>query len=404
MYSKWDLVLLAAVILIFVAAGFFGWWIIIIALIPFLGIYIQEMHVGERLQQSEERYRKLVDASPDAIVVLDKTGVIRVIDDQTKVLFRNKTRDEVIGRSGFDFVIPEDRERMQKELGRLLTTGSLKGLKYTSLRLDGSKFPTVANASVISDSEGNPESIMLILHDVTKELEIDTAKTDFFAAAAHQLRTPLSTLRWEMELLSNRKTPLTEERQKQVFKRMYSQVLRLIDVVNTMLDSSLLEQGIVRTHPERVVLNVVIGKTLKEFSEMSNGHKVKIDYSHGRLGEAYLDPLQLGDVVSNLITNAVKYSGKENEVKVTATRQGQVLHIEVADNGFGIPKEEQPLIFTKFYRTKQAKKVDPEGSGLGLYVIKSYIDAWGGTIRFKSPMKEGRGTTFYIDIPLKEVV
>lgn len=235
--------------------------------------------------------------------------------------------------------------------------------------------------------------------------QLDLMKTEFISLAAHQLRTPLSTMRWNIELLTVGKTveglpPSIKEK----LHSIYASSRRLVTLVNTLLDISRIEQGIIPNTPQNTNVMEVVKGVIEEAQAMAQNMNVTLELKahHGDLGAIFVDPQRFQEVLSNLISNAIKFNSAGGRVDIIIERKEDILHIEVSDTGIGIAAEEAEKIFGKFYRTTAAKNIDPQGVGLGLFMVKSYIETWGGRIWFKSPTQGTLGTTFFVEIPIKK--
>jgi signal transduction histidine kinase len=185
---------------------------------------------------------------------------------------------------------------------------------------------------------------------------------------------------------------------------------RMIKLVNTLLNVSRLEVGALKIQPVPVDIAKLIQKTLAELRPMIEKKGIKVKTEFGKDSSGYFDPELLAIVTSNILSNAVNYTAPRGVVHVGATRVpvgarvgGTVLSedsmlITVADTGYGIPEREQSRLFRKFFRANNARRKHTDGSGLGLYIVKSILDKTGGHIWFTSA--EDKGTTFYITVPL----
>lgn len=231
-----------------------------------------------------------------------------------------------------------------------------------------------------------------------KLAEFDRLKSEFISIAAHQLRTPLGSMRWNMEiLLSDKKL---SQNSKEKIKRIYNRNKEMIELVNDLLTVSRIEQG--RVHGNNQATNIldVVNNMVFEMQSEAQDRGITIEVIEKEtLPIILIDVQHLKDVIQNLLSNAVKYSNRGGRVKVELSLiDNMYVQISIADTGIGIPKKDQTKIFSKFFRGENAVRSDTQGSGLGLFVVKSYIDECSGRISFES--EEGKGTTFYINLPI----
>lgn len=355
-----------------------------------------------QLKENEEKYKKLISTSPDSIFVTDLNGVIQVIDQQVLKQFGFENENEIIGKSGFSLIATEDHQKTQAALAEVIRTGEVSNVEYMSVRKDGSRFYTSSNASLILNTRGRPEGVMIVARDVTKEKELDKAKSDFFALAAHQLRAPLSAIHWNIELILNDKanTVLPDSFKKKL-NDIYKSNQRLVQLVKNLLDVSKIEQGVLPNNPVSVEVAELVQSVINDLKAAAEKKLVTIELKQeGEIGSIFVDPDRFREMMVNLITNAIKFNREKGHIVISLVRKNDVLHLEISDNGIGIPAEAQDKIFSKFYRTQAAKQIDPEGTGIGLFMSKLYVAKIGGKIWFESPTKSGNGTVFYIELPL----
>jgi signal transduction histidine kinase len=167
--------------------------------------------------------------------------------------------------------------------------------------------------------------------------------------------------------------------------------IRMIDLVNALLDVSRIEAGHISVNPEPTDLKELINQVLIELQNSIDSKKIKMHFSiEDALPSISLDPKLARQVYMNLLTNAIKYTHESGEVNISISRNGSRLQSEISDNGIGIPEKDLPRICEKFFRAPNAAKFDPEGNGLGMYLVKSIVNSLGGDFSIES--QEGKGT------------
>ncbi len=241
------------------------------------------------------------------------------------------------------------------------------------------------------------------LQEMNKKLiDIDKVKTEFVSIASHQLRTPLSAIRWYIEELYNEELGKLNKIQKNYLGDMMETSNTIIRLVNNLLNISRLEESRLNITPKPTVLANLIKTVISEqlASNVKKGRKILFVEPKIKLPKIKIDPTLIRQVLSNLISNAVKYSfGKEKcKVIVTLKKNDTEAIIAIEDFGVGIPKKYQNRVFDKFVRAENVVKGETEGSGLGLYFCKKIIEVSGGKIWFKSQVN--KGTKFFINLPL----
>lgn len=231
---------------------------------------------------------------------------------------------------------------------------------------------------------------------------VNKTKSDFVSIVAHQLRSPLSSLRWSLELLGDEKTGHLSEKQKEIFEIVNKSNKRMIDLVNDLLNVCRIEEGRLKINPQEISLEEIVESVVKELLPLAKEKKVNIVLEKEKnLPLVYADPERIRMVIQNLIDNAIKYSKKEGgKVKVSLLKENNQIKFTVKDNGIGIPAILQKRVFEKFFRAKNyPPQREISGTGLGLFIAKGIIKMSGGEINFQS--KEGKGSTFWFTLPIK---
>lgn len=301
------------------------------------------------------------------------------------------------------FADKADADRVAKEWQKILTTSgpfsftfraiSKKG-RLMQLRVQGKMTPK-RGALEASKVEG-------VITDVTKEMEVDRAKTEFVSLASHQLKTPLTSISWLAEaLLRGTGGKLTAEQENYVSKIMESSG-RMSTMVNDLLNVSRIETDTLAIRPETVDAVALMTSVIDEQRHAAEEKGVALTFTHtDNIPTPSADPQLLRMIFQNLLSNAIKYTGQGGAVACDmspAEAGREMIFLSVKDSGIGIPKKDVPHIFEKLVRASNAQSLVPDGTGLGLYLVKTILDRVGGGITFES--EEGKGTTFYATIPL----
>ncbi|TSA46022.1 sensor histidine kinase [bacterium] len=230
---------------------------------------------------------------------------------------------------------------------------------------------------------------------------IENIQSDFVSLASHQLRTPLSAVKWFSEILIGQKQGKLNPKQLYYLREIYRSNERAISLINDLLDVSRIQEGHIHLELRDTYVEKVIEEILDSYSTLLKSNKVSINFEiiNGPLPKIEADQEKLKRIIINLLSNSIKYTEAQGKIRITVEKDTTHLTVSVTDSGIGIPKKDQANIFKKFFRSTNVIKMSPDGSGLGLFITKSLVDAMGGKISFRS--KEGEGTTFYFTLPIK---
>ena len=278
--------------------------------------------------------------------------------------------------------------------GRTATLGE----RLRLAREDGSHVAVSGNVAPYFDEENRTNGIVVAFRDVTIEREIDRQKSDFISIASHQLRTPLSALRWFLDLLLAGDAGPLKPTQREYLGDMAVSVTRMIKLVGDLLNISRIESGRTKPNPERIETRAFTESLVRELMPLIKQKEVA--FTHATAKDAvgfYADPSLARQAVSNILSNAIKYTPGGGTVALSVSVVDGETVFKVKDTGLGIPKSQQYRIFDKFFRGENVVAQETAGSGLGLYVVKTIVEISGGRVWFDSV--EGKGTTFYVTFP-----
>jgi len=254
--------------------------------------------------------------------------------------------------------------------------------------------------------------------DTSVSRELEQAKADFVSLASHQLRTPLSIVKWYSDYILCGDAGEINAEQKKYLGEIFKTNQRMIDLVNALLDVSRIDLGTFSIEPEPTDIIKKANEAVKKYESIIKLKKVIFEKNFEKMPLLNLDPRLILIVLENILSNAVKYTPDGGRVRFTIKKTDVNILIKVSDTGVGVSRELRSKMFSKMFRAADAKKMVAGGNGLGLYVAKAVIEKSGGKIWFESPsmeffieeggkkawknlMKSGLGTTFFITIPLK---
>jgi signal transduction histidine kinase len=246
--------------------------------------------------------------------------------------------------------------------------------------------------------------LLVLAFVVTKSFEklaeANRMKSEFVSVVSHQLRSPLSNLRWVIEILMSGRIGKIEEDQIEYFKILRENCGRMRDLVSNLLTVSRIDTATLPIKNAEFSFSDLVREIVKRSEIFAKASNVILEVNcESNPLNVIADSSQTSLVVDNLLDNAIKYTKDKGTVKINVKEKGKNLYFEITDSGVGIPQEDQKYIFQKFFRSQNAAKHQTQGSGLGLYIAKAIIEKTGGKIGFKS--QEGVGSTFWFTLPIK---
>ena len=357
----------------------------------------------QALQYSEERFRQLAENIDDVLWIrsLEHEDYLYVNLAYEKIWGRSVNSVYQNGSSILDTIHPADRQRVALTMSDVLIVNGYDE-EYRIVKPDGIVRWIHTRVFPIRNAAGATYRLAGVSADITdqKNLEhnlqdINRLKTDFLTTAAHELRTPLTTIKGFTELLLSR--PFDENRRTRYLTLMNEQSGILAQIIDDLLDVSRLEANrSIMLKLELLQIDDLLQKTITPFIELGILHQININASVN-LPSCIGDIVRIGEVIKNLISNAIKYSPQGGTIAVSADVVEDDLQVSIQDNGIGMTVEQQSHLFEKFYRA-DASNVAISGTGLGLAISKLIIELHGGKIWAKSEYRVG--STFYFTLPL----
>jgi len=242
----------------------------------------------------------------------------------------------------------------------------------------------------------------IITRSFERLAEASRLKSEFISIVSHQLRSPLSNLKWTIELLMSGKLGMIEERQIEYFKIIKENSNRMHELVSDLLTVSRIESAKLPFKEEDFSMQELVRNLINEYKPLISAYNVKVVFNESNdLPHVFSDPSRIKLVIENLLDNAVRYTKQRGEIKIELSQKNSNIYFSIKDNGVGIPEKDKKYIFQKFFRSENALKHQTKGSGLGLYISKAIIKKAKGKIGFQST--ENKGSTFWFTLPLKKV-
>lgn len=356
-----------------------------------------------KLSAATQKDEALISSIGDSMVVTDEYGEITKTNPEFEIMM-GYSENELVGRgivSAIPAATPDGNPVPPEERAvvEALSTGKPAHATYSLKRKDGSSLIVEMTASPYLIN-GKPAGAVVVMRDVSQQSAIDKAKTEFVSLASHQLRTPLSTINWYLEMVLGGDAGKISKEQTQYLQEIYAANQRMVTLVNSLLNVSRIDLGTFAIEPEPTDLKQTVNNVMDELKAQIFQKKLKVSTKFDDNLRPYnADPKLAHIIFQNLISNAVKYTQDGGQITIKIAYDNSHIILQVADNGFGIPRAQQKKIFTKLFRADNVIAKDTDGTGLGLYLIKAIAEEAGGSIGFVS--KENAGTTFTIKLPKK---
>lgn len=373
----------------------------------YLGIAIDvedELNAQRELQLQESRLRALFELSPVGIALNDfETG--QFIDGNPKLIEpTGYTEAEFKALNYYDLTPPEYFEKEKEMLVSMEQFGRYGPFEKEYIRKDGSRYPILLNGVVVEDKAGR-KLIWSIIEDISERKHLESLKNQFISTVSHELRTPLTSVSGALVLLQSGRLGEMSPKAVNMLNIAANNSKRLISLINDLLDFEKLASGNMNFDFQLHSAEHLIRDALDDNSTYAAQHG--IDLHLRPLPEAldsaqvYVDEQRFQQVMSNLISNAVKFSPQNSAVEITVSLLAQGLRVLVSDHGPGIPEEFRNRIFKRFQQAAHEGKTTKSGTGLGLAITRELVEAMHGKIDFVSTV--GEGSCFYFDLPLSQL-
>jgi len=351
------------------------------------------------IADTKSRLRVMVNRLSDGVMATDNSK--RVVLANPAFLHLIGYRGEsVLGRMAEDFITCEPL------LGLIDQALAMPRERFAELNQElagGQGQDRILNASCtpFRDRIGHNIGTITVLHDITALKKMDQMKSDFVSLVSHEIRSPMNSLLMQIKVIMDGLAGDITEKQKEILGRASEKISNLINMASELLDLAQIESGLITQEKEELNIPDLLADQVAfhQAGAREKGLEISLE-SPDRLNPVLANRRNMEEVVSNLITNAIKYSPRGGRITVSAGAESGYVVIRVSDTGIGIPEEELDKIFNRFYRVKDERTRYVNGTGLGLSIVKSIVEAHHGNIQVKS--RPGEGSTFIVYLPFSE--
>lgn len=357
---------------------------------------------------SQERGRsQILKTKEEAILSSIADGVFALDNEGTVILF-NKAASAISGFKPEDIIghpydrvlefVHEGDGKPKYDFIHEALQGEITSVANAMLLTEETALPVAISAAPIISGEDRQIGVIVVFRNVSHERQLEQAKDEFVSLVSHQLRAPLTAMRLFVEMLLDGQVGALNPQQNDYLKKVEVSTWRMIDLVNDFLNTSRLELNRLKMEPQEIHLEDLVASSVEEFVPLTEQKHINLSFTKPSLPKVLIEPSLYRQIINNLLTNAIRYTPENGDVTITlGQNEDDAYQLDVADTGIGIPITAQAKLFSRFYRADNARLVESEGSGLGLYLIKRILDLCGGKVWYDT--EEGKGTTFHVIIP-----
>jgi len=358
----------------------------------------EQKKAKEALAESEQLLRNITSAAPASLWMSDDEGLITYIN-QTWVDWTGRPFEDHMGIKWVDSIIEEDREKAAEKFKKDTLNRDPYEAEFRIDHIDGTKHWCVATGRPQLRTDGTFLGYIGACVDITEQKHMQQQKDDFIGIASHELKTPVTSIKAYTQVLERMLLKKGEAREAAMIGKMDAQLNRLTNLIGDLLDVTKINSGKLQFNDQDFDFNLHLDELLEDLQRTTTKHIIIKKFSP--TGIVYGDKERIGQVVTNLITNAIKYSPNADKIIVCTALENDEATLCVQDYGIGIPKANLDRVFEQFYRVSGEMQHTFPGLGLGLYISSEIIKREGGRIWVNS--EQGKGSTFCFALPLKNV-
>ncbi len=329
-------------------------------------------------------------------------GRIIASEGWNEMLGHDSTDDTDPRELWYQHTHPDDRIRMRESERAYSASGADRyEIEYRVITDAGTtRWQAIHGSTVKRDADGKPERMVGIVQDITERKKLEKLKSEFISSVNHELRTPLTSIKGALSLIIGRANGTLPNKTIRMLEIAYENSERLVTLINDLLDIEKMQSGKINLEKKSLVIGELIDKAITANQAYADKFEVSLSWQSCDSDNIciYADENRLMQVLANLLSNAIKFSQQGGVVRLSATRNDEMVRLCVDDNGTGIPLEFQDRIFERFSQADASDSRQKGGTGLGLAITKELVERHGGQVSFNST--PGHGATFYIDLPI----
>lgn len=355
-----------------------------------------------KIKKHKASIEQIIDAISESILVVDKHYKITLFNKSAEELF-GVSKNSAIGDGAHDYLelYSTNNSPVSPETFCFKKSTKKSHIEDITLLARGKKYRVSIKSAVIELDEA-PEECLITISDITKVKELERSKDEFLSVASHELRTPMTIIKSYLWMVSTEKHGKLGSKQKEYIKKAIISTERMIELINDILNVSRIEQNALNVVINRVELVDSVTELVSDFKVKADEKGLKLSITHENAKHyAYVDTSKLREILVNLVGNSMKFTD-QGSIKIDIRNAGDFVKVSVIDSGRGIKQSELERLFHKFGRLDSSYQTvaESEGTGLGLYIVKLFIDAMGGKIGVFSD-GIGKGSTFWFTLSKK---
>lgn len=352
------------------------------------------MNSEKSVEAAQAQLAAIVATSDDAIISKTLDGIITSWNKSAERIFGWKA-DEAVGKH-ITIIIPHELLDEETTIISKIRRGEhIDHYQTVRMTKDGRRIYVSLTISSIKNREGEIIGASKIARDVTEKVEMEQRKDDFLNMVSHELKTPLTSMKMYLELLKKQTAKVSEKNSLYLIDKITNQTDKLQEIVMDLMDVSAIETGKLQLREEEFNLQDIIVETIETVQPITTKHTIL--FNGDVLIKVTADRYRLYQVLTNLLTNAIKYSPDGGDIIVSLRKKSKEIILSVQDQGIGISPHQEEKIFQKLYQVPGKKEKTFPGLGMGLYISKEIIKRHNGKIWVES--NEGKGSTFYVSLP-----
>jgi PAS domain S-box-containing protein len=365
-------------------------------------IAVRNAELYQQVTEEREALSAIIDNSAEGVLILDAEGHVQVFN-RALARMTGWNADDALGRPVNEVLALRDRQGQplplpQAPRQRASASETRPYVEGDVVRRGGPPLTVGVTATPLYDGEGHLARVILNVVDITRFRQAEELKSTFVSVVSHELKTPVALIKGYAETLRREDADWDRETMEESLDVIAQEADHLTNLIDDLLQAGRIQAGGLQLEPTDVNLPRLVEKVVDGFRTQTDVHTFELDFPPD-FPLVWGDPERLREVLSNLINNAVKYSPEGGTVWIGGRTDRKGVTVYVADQGIGIPAEEQGRIFDRFHRVDSSLRRSTEGTGLGLYLVKAVVEAHGGRVWVESA--PGRGSIFMFALPRK---